>query len=122
MYFLSYDTLPTIDASSYHMIHHLSSMHNHVKKYFKYHLFMFMLYFISPNIDSSLSSYINYCRCIIKLYDTSPSIDAWLYHIIHHLPSCDTSLTIDACSCLKIFFVLLILGHVIRYITYRHDI
>ena len=123
---MSYNTSPTIDAWSCHMIHHLLLMHGHV-----------MLY-------------INYHSCMVMSYVASPTIDAWSCHMIHHLlpmhghvilyityhrymdisyvaspinlcmvMSYDTSLTIDAWSCLMIHHLLSMHGHVILYITYH---
>ena len=113
---MSYDSLPTIDACSFHMIHHLPSMHGHVKWYITYHRRIVMLGFItlhlcvvmsydtSPTNHTSMLLYFNYLRCMVMSYDTSCRIISYdtsmddhviwyiTYHpyidvIILHLPS-----------------------------------
>ena len=61
---MSYDTSPIIDAWSYHLIHHLPSMHG---RFMIHHLLSMHSDFMS--------------------YDASPTIDASSCHVIHHLPS-----------------------------------
>jgi hypothetical protein len=123
---MSYDTSPTIYAWSYHMIHHLPSMHDYVIWY---------MVMSSPTIDAwschiihhlpsmhgHVISYISYHRCMIMSYDASPtidvictfhSIDAWWYVTYHRciVMSYDTSPTIDAWS-----------YHMIHHLPWMHD-
>ena len=71
---------PNIDAWSCHIIHHLPSMHGHVKWNISYHRCMIMSYDASPTIDVI-------CTFHSSMHgDTSPTIDAWSCHMTHHLP------------------------------------
>jgi hypothetical protein len=79
---------------------------------------MVMSYNTSPTIDA--------CSC-----DISPAIDAWLYHMIHHLPSMHGHVTYcityhrcmlisyDAWSCHIMHHLQLMHGYVILCITYH---
>ncbi len=108
---MSYDTSPTIYAWSYHMIHHLQSMHDHVIWY---------MVLSSPTIDAwschiihhlpsmhghvkwnisyhRCHMYFSFHRCMVIhhlpsmhshviWHITYSTIFAWSYHLIHHLP------------------------------------
>ena len=108
---MSYDTSPTIDACSFHMLHHLPSMHGHIIWYIIYHRCMIMWYDTCPTV--MLYHIIHYQPVILyspiyMSYYTRTTIDAWSYYKMHHLRSCHMIHHLSSMH-----------GHVIWYITYH---
>jgi len=71
----------------HHMIHHLSSMHDHVLGYITYHRYIVLSNYISPTIHACLLaiSHITYHRCMTMSWDESPIIDVWSCLLVYHL-------------------------------------
>ena len=99
-----YDTSPTIDVWSYHMILHLPSIHGHVMWYITYHTCMSTCR-IAQRLPSMHGHVLG---CMVMLFDVSPIIDMSTCHIAHQLRSCHV-----------IHHLPLIHGYVIWNITYH---
>ena len=79
--------LPCLCHMIHHMIHHLSSMHDHVLGYITYHRYIVLSNYISPTIHACLLaiSHITYHRCMVMSWDESPIIDVWSCLLVYHL-------------------------------------
>ena len=136
---ISFNSSPTIDAWSYHLIHHLRSyhlihqlpwinsschmihqlllLHGHILWCITYHRSYYLIHHV-PLIHIHFILCITYHRLIVLSYDTSPTVISYNTLVV----SFNSSPTIDAWSYHLIHHLLSMHVHVIKFITYGHII